>query len=79
MIKYHFALATDKTCNDLLDDLEAAGVVDFKEFTWTNPKDGAEYSVVAYTEDGLIPQDFDEGKAKTDFFKDIHKQFKVGV
>jgi len=83
MVKYAWSgPEDDRTWGEVLDDLETAGaeVADFKFFTWADPKSGEKYSVVAYVEgEEEFPDDFDEDKARAEFFKDIFQIHRVGV
>jgi len=77
-----FAWSTEQSCADLLDDLTEGGVdaVEWKFFTWGDPQSGETLSVVAYVEgEDKFPDDWDDDKAKAEFFADIHREFRVAV
>ena len=81
MIKFAWAGPEDaRTCADILLDIEEAGldVVESRFFHWTNPKNGAEYNVVCWSEE-QFPDDFDEEAAKAEFFKLLHTEIHLGV
>jgi hypothetical protein len=77
-IRYHWSYVIP--CEAVLDNLKKRNnveVYDSKFFTWV--ENGHTYNVVVYSEDGLIPDDWTEEKAKAIFFEDIFRPHSLGV
>jgi hypothetical protein len=80
MIKYAFD--TERTCGEILDDLEAiwTEIADFKFFIWPDEKTKEVVNVVAWVEgEDKFPDDWDEEAEKTRFFADINREIRLGI
>jgi len=82
MIKYAWSgPEDDRTCGDVLDDLEAAevGMGEWRFFNW-NDENGDAYDCVAWTDPGeKFPEPFDEDAEREAFFKLLHTVIHLGV